>query len=67
MVSIESKEFLMNEKIEKLSQEISEELGLNPRDTLYIKNVLLRFSMDILKDMIFEERKRVEEIHSRGV
>jgi hypothetical protein len=48
-----------DEIIEKLSDEVAEELCLDRRDHLYIKNVLLRFSVKMLENLAGTEKADV--------
>jgi hypothetical protein len=55
----------MEEVIERLSREAAEELNLDARDQLYIKNLLLRFSVEVFEGLVEQERKDNDAIRNR--
>jgi hypothetical protein len=55
----------MEDTIERLSREAAEELDLNEKDRLYVKNLLLRFSIKVFEGIIEKERADTERIKNR--
>ena len=57
----------LDEAIESLSNEAAAELGLGDRDRIYVKNLLLRFSIEVFEGLVKQEREDNENVRNRPV